>query len=681
MEADRETPVKEMEDYTDMLLGKSQTVKDPIKAERVFELGVSAWSAKRLLELPLKMYGRELSKARDASSTMRTKALDELRMKMESSVIRRLVKLCVSDSAYLQLLDRFLQEQPALEKSLLPGSSKIVLGVRQTEQTMHTEDMPNESNDEQVRGPCEEPPVPLDDMDPTKGRYSLFFGQMATLCKFPEPARILLEDPATFRHFFQVVLLGTRTSHNRFTEDAVMTTDDNKDDNKNVLAIRYAEVLQLCSNIAHLLIDSQNNDLLQKVFLVDPAPSLVKCLRVRTDDIMEKLAAEALSFLAAASSENCETIARNDGVSTLLLYLRRADLVGRKRATAALAALMDGSLSRQKAFIEADGIRPLIRLAGIETGAIRLMLLGVIKTIAQFLPHTEVLAESGVFALVIDILETGTVQEQIMAVLIVGELANNQLVLRQMARVHPVITTLRDAQIGRNAGDIFAKESFRPRLAALADLPMHNVAESEFIERRDNTQRFISLLESIASGGRKGHGSHIMVSYCHKNADRVRPVARRLQEKGVNIWIDTWGENMPGRMAGNMVDKMAEGVEGSAVVLVFMSPEYQHSQNCKMECQYAHKLSKPIVPINVNAGPNDGDWKPEESGGWLAIILGNDLWYPLPSTKPSDIQTCANAILMSPAMSGRASGPSRAPPRPAAAPPTSGSFGFEDGDE
>ena len=42
---------------------------------------------------------------------------------------------------------------------------------------------------------------------------------------------------------------------------------------------------------------------------------------------------------------------------------------------------------------------------------------------------------------------------------------------------------------------------------------------------------------------------------------------------------------------------MAEGVANSAAVVSFLTPEYEESENCKLELKYAKQLSKPIVPV------------------------------------------------------------------------------------
>ena len=42
---------------------------------------------------------------------------------------------------------------------------------------------------------------------------------------------------------------------------------------------------------------------------------------------------------------------------------------------------------------------------------------------------------------------------------------------------------------------------------------------------------------------------------------------------------------------------MAEGVSNAAVVVCFLTPKYEESENCKLELTFAKELKKPIVPV------------------------------------------------------------------------------------
>ena len=57
---------------------------------------------------------------------------------------------------------------------------------------------------------------------------------------------------------------------------------------------------------------------------------------------------------------------------------------------------------------------------------------------------------------------------------------------------------------------------------------------------------------------------------------------------------------------------MAEGVEKSKLLLVCVGEKYQLSAACRLECEYASVLKKPIVPVKTR------EYVPS---GWLGLIL------------------------------------------------------------
>ena len=55
--------------------------------------------------------------------------------------------------------------------------------------------------------------------------------------------------------------------------------------------------------------------------------------------------------------------------------------------------------------------------------------------------------------------------------------------------------------------------------------------------------------------------------------------------------------DIDGGMTKDLYESMAEGVGNSAAVVSFLTPEYEESENCKLELKYAKQLVKPIVPV------------------------------------------------------------------------------------
>ena len=80
--------------------------------------------------------------------------------------------------------------------------------------------------------------------------------------------------------------------------------------------------------------------------------------------------------------------------------------------------------------------------------------------------------------------------------------------------------------------------------------------------------------------------------------------------------------DIDGGMRRNVYDSMAEGVTGAGCVVAFMSAEYERSENCRLELQYAKQLGRPIVPVLME--------REYTAAGWLGIVTaGAPVWTPL----------------------------------------------------
>ncbi|CAF3694304.1 unnamed protein product [Rotaria sp. Silwood1] len=102
----------------------------------------------------------------------------------------------------------------------------------------------------------------------------------------------------------------------------------------------------------------------------------------------------------------------------------------------------------------------------------------------------------------------------------------------------------------------------------------------------------------------------LMISYCHKNSDLCNIIYNCLLKLGkYKIWIDNE------EMHGSMMERMAEAIEDSHLMLVCMSSAYRSSQACQAECEYAfsHQHRALFVKLEPNYKPN----------GWLGIFLGS----------------------------------------------------------
>ena len=118
----------------------------------------------------------------------------------------------------------------------------------------------------------------------------------------------------------------------------------------------------------------------------------------------------------------------------------------------------------------------------------------------------------------------------------------------------------------------------------------------------------------------RGNGDHNLVARIHK----------ALERQGVKCWFDE-----DDLKSGNILEKMAHGIENSKGVLVFVTDEYRKKvngnndrDNCKYEFKYA-ALMKPENMVAVVLEPEMRDTK--IWGGMLGATLGSNLY----------MQTCA----------------------------------------
>jgi hypothetical protein len=139
--------------------------------------------------------------------------------------------------------------------------------------------------------------------------------------------------------------------------------------------------------------------------------------------------------------------------------------------------------------------------------------------------------------------------------------------------------------------------------------------------------------------------SHIMLSYAWGcNKDHVIAMERQLKEKGYDIWRDENGSSIVPAMGvgGSTFECMARAVEDSSLVIIFVSREYFKSENCKREADYCSQRSKPLLFVMLDENYHTKS-KPETVSGWLAFMIGIELWYPLWNLN-EQLESTASAI-------------------------------------
>ncbi|XP_065064267.1 uncharacterized protein LOC135690596 isoform X2 [Rhopilema esculentum] len=105
---------------------------------------------------------------------------------------------------------------------------------------------------------------------------------------------------------------------------------------------------------------------------------------------------------------------------------------------------------------------------------------------------------------------------------------------------------------------------------------------------------------------------HIMLSYQWDYQKEVRKICEELRNLGLEVWMDL------DSMSGDIFNKMAEGVEGAAIIIICMSSKYQLSDNCNKEFKYAQVKRKKILPIKME--------KEFNATGALGLITAGKLY-------------------------------------------------------
>ncbi|CAF1204212.1 unnamed protein product [Adineta steineri] len=105
-------------------------------------------------------------------------------------------------------------------------------------------------------------------------------------------------------------------------------------------------------------------------------------------------------------------------------------------------------------------------------------------------------------------------------------------------------------------------------------------------------------------------GKHIMISYDSNSQETVSKIQHYLQLEYLPLWLNKQKET-----TNDLKKSLAEGVENAAVVCCFITPNYEKSDFCQLELQYAQKRQKRIIPCMLT---DIEGWK---SCDWLTPIM------------------------------------------------------------
>ncbi|XP_072022260.1 uncharacterized protein [Amphiura filiformis] len=109
------------------------------------------------------------------------------------------------------------------------------------------------------------------------------------------------------------------------------------------------------------------------------------------------------------------------------------------------------------------------------------------------------------------------------------------------------------------------------------------------------------------------HTAKVMISYQWDFQSIAEKIRDNLVNHGYRVWMDVT------HLRADILSSMAEAVEKSEIILIFMSETYKNSQSCRTEAEYAYKLKKKVIPLLVQQ-----DYTPD---GWLGALQGMQLYY------------------------------------------------------
>jgi hypothetical protein len=188
-------------------------------------------------------------------------------------------------------------------------------------------------------------------------------------------------------------------------------------------------------------------------------------------------------------------------------------------------------------------------------------------------------------------------------------------------------------------------------LKRLEPQPVKSIERKEHQSEQAAKKKVSDTVDEVASSSPSkptigGTQQHIMLSYSwSKNKPHVIALGKKLRDLGYDVWRDEEGSNIFPSMQGDIEDAMAEAIQKSYAMVVFVSQQYKESVNCRAEAKYARareangflKLIYVMVDENYHTRSS-----PRAVDGWLGFMVGSDLWYPL--WQMNQVEQTARAI-------------------------------------
>lgn len=136
--------------------------------------------------------------------------------------------------------------------------------------------------------------------------------------------------------------------------------------------------------------------------------------------------------------------------------------------------------------------------------------------------------------------------------------------------------------------------------------------EEKFKNKEEAKKEIVEEIKAEAKGDKDGKKYDMMISYCWAQKELCHKICDRLEKDDYKVWLDR------DEMHGSIIERMAEAIEQSRIVLISMSTNYKNSINCKAEAEYAFSRKSKIVPLVV---------EPKYTAdGWLGFMAGSKIY-------------------------------------------------------
>ncbi|CAF1502464.1 unnamed protein product, partial [Didymodactylos carnosus] len=165
------------------------------------------------------------------------------------------------------------------------------------------------------------------------------------------------------------------------------------------------------------------------------------------------------------------------------------------------------------------------------------------------------------------------------------------------------------AEILKNHPD-FIQNIKHKQLISSNNTDTRNVTNGLLWNLKEESERLLIIKEKAHDSSENSGESFeydVMLSYSHNDEDICDKIYNCLTKDKFKVWLDKR------QMYNSYMERMAEAIEKSEFILIFMSDSYKKSQNCQSEANYARENKRYLIPLKIHT-----DYKPN---GWLGLLV------------------------------------------------------------